>query len=131
MINSKLKGSPSAPTKLPQVPSDMKLLEELISFLYLNFIDADGKQKTRIVKLLIEVLDLKWKYLGLDRSESKIDVERLKEALQKAGVRTSEDTIKYYMEQLNGKNTVDESEEEEEEEEETESGEEEVEEEDT
>ncbi len=80
-----------------KVPSDINLLEDLISYLYFNFKIADGKQKTKLVKLLVDVLDLKWKYLGLERSEFKVDMDKLKDALRKAGVSSPEEAIKHYL----------------------------------
>lgn len=80
-----------------KVPSDINLLEDLISYLYLNFKIADSKQKTKLVKLLVDVLDLKWKYLGLERSEFKVDMDKLKDALRKAGVSSPEEAIKHYL----------------------------------
>jgi len=66
--------------------SDVDLIEELLAYLYTSFKRGDNKQKSTIVKMLLNLLDLKWKYIGLEKKEAAIDTDKLKEALQKAGV---------------------------------------------
>lgn len=79
------------------IPNDMELLQDVITSLYIQFRHTDGKQKTRIIDLLLSALDLKWKYLGLEKTTKRVDSERLKEALKKAGVTSPEDILQNFL----------------------------------
>lgn len=91
-------GEESSLDSLFKTPKDVELIEEILSYLYTQFKMADGKTKMRVLKHIISILDLKWKYLGLERIESKIDLNKLKEALKKAGVASPEEALIKYLE---------------------------------
>jgi|GEM_PF-4264795 len=72
-------------------PKDVEILQELLNSLYHDFRLADSpKQRAGVAKLIVALLDLKWRYLGLERKTATIDENRLKEALKKAGVKVQD-----------------------------------------